>query len=394
MDEPSVQLNLDLRDAATSALGSRRPVLHHLNSDTSWVLQIPRPTTALKRGGRYYFNILIDPWLSGPQSDVAKWFSQQWHATESKIGSIAAVEELLRQSEILAGDIRPEGQKTFNGGETQEAASSGSFVDVVVISHEFTDHCHKETLLEVDKNVPVIATTKAAALIKSWKHFRQVLETPPFGPKELDWRVTSVAPLPDWLGISRLVSGGDAFYYHSAVMIAFDNGGVGRDSNRTANGNPTEKEGGPETAAEAIIYTPHGIHHESLAMIPQASPPLQTLAFLHGLHDVSIDWGQQLNLGAHNGLKAQRLLNARYWVATHDEVKKGGGMVGWFLRRKVISIGDALEKELAQKARERDGKGKKQKKNRKKDDSPAAVLESFEGTNWMEVANGESRILV
>ncbi len=94
--------------------------------------------------------------------------------------------------------------------------------------------------------------------------------------------------------------------------------------------------------AEAVIYTPHGIHPATLTTVAKASPPIQTLAFLHGLHDISI--GSQLNLGAHNGLAAQRLLGAKYWIGTHDEVKKGGGLVSWFLKRKVYTVQEALEK--------------------------------------------------
>jgi hypothetical protein len=76
--------------------------------------------------------------------------------------------------------------------------------------------------------------------------------------------------------------------------------------------------------------------------------PVQTLAFLHGLHDVSIALSKQLNLGAHNALKAQRILNSRYWIGTHDEVKIGGGLIAPFLRRKAYSILDALGKERPQ----------------------------------------------
>jgi len=390
MDEPSAQLQVDLRESVTDALKSRRPVLHHLNADSSWLLQIPRPITAVKRGGRYYFNILIDPWLSGPQSDLASWFSQQWHATESKVGSIAAVEELVRQTEILASGIRLGYGRKSNVDELLANGDIHSFIDVVAISHEFTDHCHKETLHEINKDVPVIATAKAASLVKSWSHFRTVLETPPFGGKNLDWHATAVPPLPEWLGISRLVSRGDALYYHSALMISFNNG-VSTDGQNGTNGHigGTPYSDEPD-AAEAVIYTPHGIHHETLKMVTEASPRIRTLAFLHGLHDVSIDWGQQLNLGAHNGLQAQRLLNAKYWVGTHDEVKKGGGLVAWFLRRKVISLGDALEKELKAEGNRKNGAIT----NGSNDAELQNVLESFEGTNWVEIGNGESRVLL
>ncbi len=59
----------------------------------------------------------------------------------------------------------------------------------------------------------------------------------------------------------------------------------------------------------------------------------------------SIALSKQLNLDAHNALKAQRMLNAKYWVGTHDEVKTGGGLIASFLRRKAYSILDTLGKE-------------------------------------------------
>ena len=155
MDPPSVQLNLEIRDAVVKALATRRPILHHLNADTSWLLQIPRPANAVKHGSRIYYNVLIDPWFVGGQSDVARWFSQQWHATESAVKSVAEVEELARQVEILAGGLR----LGKGRGKTQPAgAHLETFVDVVALSHEFTDHCHKDTLLEVHGDVPVFAT--------------------------------------------------------------------------------------------------------------------------------------------------------------------------------------------------------------------------------------------
>jgi hypothetical protein len=87
---------------------------------------------------------------------------------------------------------------------------------------------------------------------------------------------------------------------------------------------------------------------------------------IHGLHDVSISWGQQLNLGAKNAVKAMEVLKAKYWVGTHDEVKRGGGLVSWVLNRKVMGWKDAVQEVLGD-----------------------------EGTNmkFEELGNGESRIL-
>ena len=381
IDAPSVQLNLEIRDAVVKALATRRPILHHLNADTSWLLQIPRPANAIKHGSRIYYNVLIDPWFVGGQSDVAKWFSQQWHATESAVKSVAEVEELARQVEILAGGIRlGKGRKT----NITANADVETFIDAVAISHEFTDHCHKDTLLEVHRDVPVFATEQAANLVSAWNHFRTVTTTPTF-KDHADWHDYSLSPLPSWLSISRLTASKDALFYHSALLITFAThpflsyATPKKRPSLSINGDGAEEYSSSTNseAAECVIYTPHGIPHAALTPIATADPPLHTLAFLHGLHDVSISAAQQLNLGAKNGLLAQRILKAKYWVATHDEVKKGGGFISWWLRRKAWTLEDALK----------EAKVKIDGKDTNMDD------DEFEDVRFQDMANGESRIL-
>lgn len=92
-----------------------------------------------------------------------------------------------------------------------------------------------------------------------------------------------------------------------------------------------------------------------------------------------------MNLGVYNGLKAQRVLKAKYWVGTHDEVKEGRGLVGFFIKREVKTIKEALELE-----REQRQKGEHVVANSERD----AVLESFDDTKWLDLRNGESRVLV
>jgi hypothetical protein len=159
---------------------------------------------------------------------------------------------------------------------------------------------HKDTLLEIASSVPIFATTKAASIIKSWKYFDSVVEIARFSG---DWRSSSVIPLPEWIGISRIAyAGSDLLYYHSAIMICFP----------AAEG---------EEQAEGVIYTPHGISPTDLSPIATATPTVKTLALLHGLQDISLT-GTQLNMGAHNGLQ-----------------------VSWFLRRKIITLQEAVEQE-------------------------------------------------
>ncbi|KAJ4987615.1 hypothetical protein SVAN01_06928 [Stagonosporopsis vannaccii] len=379
MDEPSEQLHLETRDAVVRALATRRPILHHLNADTSWLLQIPRPANAVKHGSRVYYNILIDPWFVGGQSDVAKWFSQQWHATPSAVQSVAEVEDMVRQVEMLAGGMR-------RGSKRRAGADDETLIDAVAISHEFTDHCHKETLLEVHRDVPVFATEEASKLISSWSHFRTVTTTPTF-VDDSDWHDFSLSPLPSWLSISRLTAANDSLYYHSALLITFATHPFLSTTPRkqrpslSINGDGLEESFSSSTgeAAEAVIYTPHGIPHTALTPIAKADPELKVLAFLHGLHDVSISAAQQLNLGAKNGILAQRMLRAKYWVATHDEVKKGGGFISWFLKRKVWTVEDALREARSEESGGYGGSG--------------WGVDEFEHVSFKDMENGESMIL-
>ena len=225
---------------------------------------------------------------------------------------------------------------------------------------------------------------KAAELISSWSHFRTVLTTPSFAGTSPDWREKSLEPLPTWISISRIVSSKDALYYHSALLICFN----------SLAGQSQSSDSNISDAAEAVIYTPHGVTATSLSIIPDASPPLSVLAFLHGLHDISLGPAQQLNLGGHNGLAAQRVLKAKYWVGTHDEQKRGMGLVSFILKRKIISLGDALEEERKKRKERREKNGSN---GIHEDDEDSKMLndtlDEFEDARFAEMANGESRVL-
>ncbi|VUC20645.1 unnamed protein product [Clonostachys rosea] len=295
----------------------RRPLLTHLNADTTWLIQIPLPTRIPRPQERTHFNILIDPWLQGPQSDVASWFSTQWHVVASSVDTLAKLNGILYQLEKLDRD--------------QETSSDdiSNMIDVVVVSHEFTDHCHQATLQELPKGTPVIATDIASNLIQSWGHFDTVITAPGL-EKDAPW--TSLknvcSCLPEWLAIGRVVTPGNSLYYHSAIFIAFDLCEDGEQQNGLG---------------EAIIYSPHGISGEDLAFVPSSG--METLALLHGLHDVSIWMTKQLNLGALNGIRAVEASRAKYWIATHDEIKRGGGFIAPLLRRVQYTPQQAIEYE-------------------------------------------------
>ena len=255
--------------------------------------------------------------------------------------SIAELDSLLREIEELVSEAEySHGRSSLSETNGHPDQPHNAFIDIVVIAHEFTDHCNQHTLLELHPSTPIIAVRKAANLIRKWSYFENVFEIPPFSSSGGDWRDSSLVPLPDWLGISRMVSKSDALHFHSALLIAFDL------SPRARTGISSDL-----GSAEAIVYAPHGINaHDlrNLDQLPPAVPHIKTLALLHGLHDVRISL-HQLNMGAHNGLQAQRICKAKYWVSTHDEVKTAKGIIALFLFRKVFTFKEAIEQEKLEK---------------------------------------------
>ncbi|KAK5625349.1 hypothetical protein RRF57_001065 [Xylaria bambusicola] len=306
-------LHISDKAALAAAWSGPHPIITHLNADTTWVLHLPSPEGVERPSGRRRFNVLLDPWLQGPQSDGGRWFSIQWHVVAPSVQTIKELNGLLAE---LEKDSAP----------ADTAAEMDSYIDVVAISHEFTDHCHEATLRELPSRTPIFAPDKAAKLIRSWKHFDAVTEMPPFVAAETkDWRKTlTCVPLPPWLGIGRVVTPGNSLYYHSAILIAWAGSSAREESN-------------------CVIYSPHGIEPNALSGMKGTG--LQTLALLHGLDDVRLWMMKQLNLGAVNGVSAARKCGAKYWVATHDEVKKGGGFVSLLLRRTTWSVADAVKRE-------------------------------------------------
>ncbi|KAG9245488.1 hypothetical protein BJ878DRAFT_533864 [Calycina marina] len=338
---PDEQLYETLRASIAESFATRRPLLTHLNADTTWLLSLPYPSTSPSSNGRAYYHILLDPWLRGGQSD------------SSSVQTIAEVDEVIQRVEEAAHGYNIMCNVHVDHVDVGRDSQAGKCVDLVSISHEFTDHMHKDTLLEISPRVPLMATTKAASMIKSWRHFDSVQEISPFSG---DWRQSSRLPLPEWLGISRVAyPGKDLLYYHSAIVFIF--------AGLTMYSSP-----------EAVIYAPHGVSPSDVQPLADASPKVDTLALLHGLHDIKLVAKAQLNLDAYNGLKIQRKLKSKYWVGTHDEVKLGSGIVSWFLDRKVITVREALQREGEENGGD-------------------AELAALAEVNFKNISNGECLIL-
>ncbi|KIW14390.1 hypothetical protein PV08_07172 [Exophiala spinifera] len=114
----------------------------HLNADSTFLLLFspePSPTPADLTSAGGAFGVLIDPWLNGPSIVTAPWFARTEHQVPSAIQHLSEIEA----------------------------------PDVVVVSQKKTDHCHKETLLQLppEARTVIVAEPAAAKVIRSWAHF-------------------------------------------------------------------------------------------------------------------------------------------------------------------------------------------------------------------------------
>ncbi|KAL9000187.1 MAG: hypothetical protein Q9169_001089 [Polycauliona sp. 2 TL-2023] len=290
---PTMRLKEDLDNAALGVFETGRPLLTHLNADTSWLLTIPYPRNVNPPPGRFLFNILIDPWFRYAQTDYFSWFSRQWHVIPSSVQTIAELNEGLETMETTIGERHTSSKESIHASTSTLEDLKANYIDMVIISHEFTDHCNQETLREIASSTLVLAPKPAAHLISSWRHFQRVQSIEAFSDGKHEGQDASTSGIPPWLRIARIISNKDAMSFHSAILISFD-----------IMSSPTG------ASVEGIVYTPHGINAKDLEQLSLASPHINVLALLHD-----------------------------------DEVKKAGGLVNHLLRRKIWTIEDVLKEE-------------------------------------------------
>ncbi|KAH6699667.1 hypothetical protein BKA61DRAFT_636754 [Leptodontidium sp. MPI-SDFR-AT-0119] len=207
---------------------SLRPVLHHLNADTSWLLSLPYPPSSPAPKNRAYCHILIDPWFPGPQSD---------RCADGR-GELEEVAKKIEEAARPTNTAEP-----FEESDDSAEDEKESYVDAIIISHEFTNHMHQETLLSLPASIST--------------HFTSVADLSRFTG---NWRESWIPQLPGWIGTSRVAyPGKDLLYYYSAVPVCF------------CDGNENEE-------AEAVLYTPHGVPPANVEPLSRASPKIRILA--------------------------------------------------------------------------------------------------------------------
>jgi L-ascorbate metabolism protein UlaG (beta-lactamase superfamily) len=209
-----------------------------LNEDSSWWWELNSTT------------ILVDPWFTASQVDVAPWFSRQYHLAQQP-----RIEEL-------------------------------NLPDFVFISNVFSDHCNRETLLQLDSHLPIIGSDKVLRKINKWGHFSHLIS--------LEKAPVSIQHIPsgNWLDL-----------VHDAYLFSTHEG--------------------------KVLYAPHGSRLKN-------PPETEVLITTTAEYQLPFWLGGTVNLGLASALELKQRSHAKVLLATHDEPKKGEGLVEQLAKKTYV----------------------------------------------------------
>lgn len=213
-----------------------------LNDDSSWIWKIDG------------IKVLVDPWFTQSQIDLFPWFSEQFHINEQP-----QVDQIPKP-------------------------------DFIFISHPFTDHCNKATLLKFSKDIPVVANANVLKKINKWGHFQNLvplLESP--------------------ISIDELKPKSKLDLVHSAFLLKFSQGNV--------------------------LYAPHGTN---IKLLPEVKILITTVS----KYELPFWLGGTVNLGYEKALENFKKCEAELLLCTHDEQKIGKGLVERLAKKNYITFFD------------------------------------------------------
>ncbi|KAI9834948.1 MAG: hypothetical protein M1819_002671 [Sarea resinae] len=316
--------------------------IKHINADTSFLLTFSPaggslPASEASTGA---FSILIDPWLSGPSKIWHRKFSISHHRIRACVSSLAELPE----------------------------------PDLVLISQNKPDHCHRETLCQLkssSKKTRVLAEHGAAKKIRRWKYFApsqvQSLRRYEVKKEKSLHRIPIPASSPGGVAgevaIAFISSKRDITGLHNAIGITYQAPSAPRhrystktpltpsDSSLSSTSSaaityPTQSTWQRLERPVSVIYSPHGISYPSIErwavshLAPQAALPLTAL--LHSFDQVENPWwlGGTISAGLPGGIEIARNLFARAWISAHDEEKENAGLSVSNTKTKVYSPQD------------------------------------------------------
>ena len=214
-----------------------------LNLDSSWSIDFNS------------VNFIVDPWLIGSEIDGFKWLNEAWHIKDP-----VKIEDL------------PE-------------------FKFLMISQNYEDHCHIETLKKISDKKPIIATELAYKKILKQLPNREITlmqENKKTSFEKLEF----ISLRPD-----KIL---DPIYF--AVVII---------NNKN----------------EAIFYAPHGfaLNNEQLDLINKYSVSLLITTFTE--FEIPKIMGGKVNPGMDNVYELFNQIKPKNTINTHDEEKKTKGLV-------------------------------------------------------------------
>lgn len=217
--------------------------IQRLNMDSSWLISWAG------------IRIVVDPWLAGSEVDGFRWFNEQWHTTEP-----VPISELGRP-------------------------------DVVLVSQPYSDHCHSETIRQMDFG-QVIAVPPARRRLQREIAGIAIKDIPEISQGWLTAGPLQVADLlPDrWI---------DPIYHAIAIR----------------------------QGDEAILYAPHGFALSEVQLKALEGLHIRLLMTTYTWFRIPALLGGLVNPGiaAAQALAAQ--VHPDRIVNTHDEQKRGRGFI-------------------------------------------------------------------
>ena len=294
----------------------------YLNADTSSLLSFSpaASTSSPSDAHRQPVTIVIDPWLRGSTTILTPSFYTSTHSVQPSVSSLSDIEE----------------------------------PDIVLITHDKPDHCHKETLttLSPAARSVILATPSAAKQINSWNHFaaENILSLPKFDSTTNDSVYRHAVPCSISSGysgeitIAHVAPTKDISGLRVAIGITYrppceyPRNNIPQQSttqpSSSADLSYVSKEQMPARNNEkvlSVLYSPHGLPYQVLKpyveshLVAEAALPLSLL--MHCFRVIRNPWylGGLITTGAIGGSEIAKKTRAKHWVSVHDEDKNDRG---------------------------------------------------------------------
>lgn len=337
----------------------------HLNADSSFLLTFTptRDPSLAQHTSIDACTVLIDPWLVGSFSIFSRRFQ-------------------------LSRLVRPPCLNSLADLPTP---------NLIIISQGKPDHCHRETLCTLPKDVAVtiLAAPEAYRQIKGWRHFTRanLLRLEPYRPRRnATFRLPIASSIdsdgPGELTVTYIEQTTDLTGLHNGVGITYRSPGpypvsLSRSqlmfpltppisplrSQQSLNMTTTSSESMSPIASPShivdgirpslttrssevneilsIVYTPHGLSSSAIEQYaasflkPLGALPLTAL--FHAVNTEQNPWymGGNVVSGLPGGIELVKRLGARYWISAHDEIKETTGLAVKLLKSRVYDVEEA-----------------------------------------------------